>query len=171
MWLFSLTKRQMNGIFAPIVHAILYCIELSSNLNLKSNCQYKIRCQSHFYLFFVGVCGVRCARDEIWWTGGTNASFLLRWLHCQFQFIYCRVVCARENESLMSDIRHGFIQRMHHAPTNQSWFLPAVHTKQQFDNSPISDRINKLSSAHQTKKMRKKIVPFNVRIPNKVQCH
>lgn len=63
--LFSLTKRQMNGIFAPIVHAILYCIELSSNLNLKSNCQYKIRCQSHFYLFFVGVCGVRCAGDEI----------------------------------------------------------------------------------------------------------
>lgn len=44
-----------------IVHAFIslrMCIELSLNLNLKSNCQYKIRCQSHFYLFF---------GDEIWW--------------------------------------------------------------------------------------------------------
>lgn len=38
-----------------LLHAM--CIELSSNLNLKSNCQYKIRCQSQFlfiYFFFAG---------------------------------------------------------------------------------------------------------------------
>lgn len=50
------TSNELNFSSIRISYLFVFyavvCIELSSNLNLKSNCQYKIRCQSHFYLFF-----------------------------------------------------------------------------------------------------------------------
>lgn len=99
---------------------VCMCIELSLNLNLKSNCQYKIRCQSHFYLFF---------GDEIWWASKAWKTFFSHTLfslsiliHIDVFFCVCYALSHKSERLLMND---GTIYATNTSTmwNNQSWIF------------------------------------------------
>lgn len=106
---------------------VCMCIELSLNLNLKSNCQYKIRCQSNFYLFF---------GDEIWWASKAWKTFFSHTLfslsiliHIEVFFFVFDALSHKSERLLMNDgTIYATCTRVLCEIINHE-FLPAIGTK------------------------------------------
>lgn len=101
---------------------VCMCIELSLNLNLKSNCQYKIRCQSHFYLFF---------GDEIWWASKAWKTFFSHTLFSlsiliHIEVFFCVCVCdalSHKSERLLMNDGKIYATYTSTMWNNQSWIF------------------------------------------------